>query len=215
MTESNGSRRGRPPKSEVETIAPRILAAATEIFLEAGYEQTNMSNVAQKAGCSKRTLYLRFPSKLDLFSAFVKFFVEERIEGIRISIDPAACLEQQLARVFTAVRAYAASEEMYRLHRLIVQDGRRFPELRSILDSSAWEPGNKFMRDLLKSHFADAMEDELSFLAEQFLALAALRPLHHNVVGKSEPADAPEEVVRLFLHGCCSLATTPTVAKKN
>lgn len=98
MTESTGSRRGHPLKSEVATITPRILAAATDVFLHAGYDQANMADVALKAGCSKRTLYLRFSSKLDLFSAFVHFFVDERLEGIHISVDPAAPLEQQLVR---------------------------------------------------------------------------------------------------------------------
>lgn len=204
MTESTGSRRGRPLKSEVATITPRILAAATDVFLHAGYDQANMADVALKAGCSKRTLYLRFPSKLDLFSAFVQFFVEERLEGIRISVDPAAPLEQQLVRVVGVIRHFALSSEADQLHRLIVQDGRRFPELRPIMENAAWQPGNRIIRDLLESHFAGATEAELTFLAEQFLALAALRPIHHNIVGKLTPLEPPEEIVRLFLRGCCN-----------
>lgn len=204
------SRRGRPPKSEVDTITPRLLASATSVFLEAGYEQANIAEVAQRAGCSKRTLYQRFPSKLDLFSAFIQFFVEQRLEEIRISVDPTAALEKQLIKVVGVIRDYALSEDAYQLHRLIVQDGRRFPELRTIMDRAAWEPGNKVIKDLLRSHFGEATEDELAFLAEQFVALAALRPIHHNVVGKPMPVEPPEQVVRLFLRGCCSFTSGPS-----
>lgn len=202
IAKSKKSRRGRPPKSEVGTIAPRILAAASEVFLRAGYEQANMSEVAQKAGCSKRTLYLSFPSKLALFSSFVQSFVEERLDQIRISIDPAASLEQQLCLITAIIRSYASSEELYQLHRLIVQDGRRFPELRSVMEEAAWQPGNKVVRTLLEAHFTGAVIEELTFLSDQFLGLVALRAIHHNIVGKPAPTEPPEQLVRLFLHGC-------------
>jgi len=53
------------PKSD------QILAAATEIFMEAGYAAAAMDTVAKRARVSKTTLYSRFPSKEQLFAACV------------------------------------------------------------------------------------------------------------------------------------------------
>lgn len=44
-----------------------ILAAATEVFREAGYERASMAMIAERAGASKTTLYGYFPSKEELF----------------------------------------------------------------------------------------------------------------------------------------------------
>ena len=55
----------------VRTEAKRdaILEAAAEVFLEAGFEGASMSQIAVRAGGSKRTLYGYFPSKEELFVA--------------------------------------------------------------------------------------------------------------------------------------------------
>lgn len=207
MARGTPPRKGRPTKSEEGTITPRILAAATDVFLAAGYDQANMGDVAEKAECSKRTLYLRFPSKLDLFSAFIHFFIEERLKGVRISIDPKATFERQLVQVATVIGRYAASEEAYQLHRLIVQDGRRAPELQAVMEKAAWEPGNRVIKDIFKGHLKHMNDGDLTFVAEQFLALVALRPLHDNLNGKTAMQETPDQVVDLFIRGCCSFAS--------
>lgn len=203
-------RKGRPPKSDIETVIPRILAAATEVFLQAGYDKANMSDVARQAGCSKKTLYIRFPSKLDLFAAVLRFYVEERLQAVRISVMGDEPLERQLASVVTVIRGYVVSEDTYRLHRLMVQDGRRFPELTGIFDNAAWLPASRVIQDLLMSHFAGASEEELSFLSGQFLSLAVLKPLHDNIIGRKAQAEPAERIVRLFLTGCSGYMTAPT-----
>ena len=40
-----------------------LLDAARALFFEGGYDKTRMEDVAKKAGFSKRTVYLEFPSK--------------------------------------------------------------------------------------------------------------------------------------------------------
>jgi len=44
-----------------------ILAAATEVFREMGYERASMALIAERVGGSKTTLYGYFPSKEELF----------------------------------------------------------------------------------------------------------------------------------------------------
>lgn len=61
-------RRGRPPRSEdqADLGRSRILAAARQLFAEAGYEGVSMRKIASLAECSPAALYTLFPSKRQL-----------------------------------------------------------------------------------------------------------------------------------------------------
>jgi TetR/AcrR family acrAB operon transcriptional repressor len=45
----------------------QILAAAVEVIIRLGYDKSTMNDIAEEAGLSRRTLYLYFKSKEDLF----------------------------------------------------------------------------------------------------------------------------------------------------
>ncbi len=53
-------------KSEIEA---KILQVAYNFFIEKGYRNTTMDEIAQKLGISKKTLYKYFPGKLELLGA--------------------------------------------------------------------------------------------------------------------------------------------------
>ncbi|MGB2694831.1 MAG: TetR/AcrR family transcriptional regulator [Dehalococcoidia bacterium] len=46
-----------------------ILSAAREVFAQKGFEGTTIADVAREAGVASGTVYLYFPSKLDIFAA--------------------------------------------------------------------------------------------------------------------------------------------------
>src|SRR6187551_2367025 len=54
-----------------------LLAAALDLFVEKGFAATRAEEVAARAGVSKGTLFLYFPSKEELFKAVVR----ENISG--------------------------------------------------------------------------------------------------------------------------------------
>ncbi len=49
-----------------------LLEAALDLFVEKGFAATRVEEVAARAGVSKGTLFLYFPSKEDLFKAVVR-----------------------------------------------------------------------------------------------------------------------------------------------
>ena len=55
-----------------EATRQRILAAATDLFIEHGYEGTPMSRVARNAGVTTAALYWHFESKDELYFTVVK-----------------------------------------------------------------------------------------------------------------------------------------------
>lgn len=50
----------------------RILVAATTLFMEQGFARTTMDQVSALSQAGKSTLYGRYPTKEDLFSAVVQ-----------------------------------------------------------------------------------------------------------------------------------------------
>jgi TetR/AcrR family acrAB operon transcriptional repressor len=49
----------------------QILTAAAEVIIRLGYDKTNMSDIAEAAGLSRRTIYLYFKGKESLFEALL------------------------------------------------------------------------------------------------------------------------------------------------
>ncbi|MCD4482957.1 TetR/AcrR family transcriptional regulator, partial [Chromobacterium vaccinii] len=54
-------------RTKSENKRQGLVAAATEVFVERGYEAASMSEISARAGGSKATLYNYFPSKEALF----------------------------------------------------------------------------------------------------------------------------------------------------
>ena len=73
-----------------EARPAELICAALELFVERGFSATRLEDVAARAGVSKGTLYLYFPSKEDLFKAVIRDGIvpaieraEKRFEGHR------------------------------------------------------------------------------------------------------------------------------------
>ena len=66
MTENSQGRRGRPAN---EALRQTIVDAASELFVEWGFQATTMDKVAQRAKISKLSIYRHFENKEALFGA--------------------------------------------------------------------------------------------------------------------------------------------------
>jgi AcrR family transcriptional regulator len=72
------------PKRErrKEARPGELLVAALDLFVEKGFAATRMEEVALRAGVSKGTVFLYFPSKLDLFKAVVRENISGRFQEL-------------------------------------------------------------------------------------------------------------------------------------
>ncbi|EPY6813767.1 TetR/AcrR family transcriptional regulator [Klebsiella quasipneumoniae] len=91
MTHKNSqTRRGRPVN---EALGQTIVAAASELFLELGFQATTLDKVAQRAKISKLSIYRHFDNKEALFSAAImagchQFFAPQALlEGVEGSVE--------------------------------------------------------------------------------------------------------------------------------
>jgi AcrR family transcriptional regulator len=73
----------------VRTEAKReaILAAASDVFREAGFEGASMTEIARRLGGSKGTLYGYFGSKEELFVAVVQGEADKQFEPVYMALD--------------------------------------------------------------------------------------------------------------------------------
>lgn len=123
-------RMGRPPSKRAGEIEEAILSAAKELFLSLGYEATSMEAVAQAAGVSKRTLYIRHSTK----EALIKAVVEDRVrnwsnEASARNSDVPEKFPDSLKRHAQTFVHMLANPEVRQFDRLIMTTAQRFPEI--------------------------------------------------------------------------------------
>lgn len=74
------SKEGESVRKRVEGVQEKILECAVEEFLNDGYTNASLRTIAEKAGTSTNSIYVRFGDKEGLFCAIVEPVVEEMKE---------------------------------------------------------------------------------------------------------------------------------------
>ncbi|MGD8168451.1 TetR/AcrR family transcriptional regulator C-terminal domain-containing protein [Herbiconiux sp. P16] len=115
------AKRGRPTADERALRRERILDAVVAQFSARGLGATSLDEVASTAGVTKRTLYVDFGDKAALFAAAV----EREHDRIRaVATDAGSLLD-----VATEMVVVLHSDSAVALHRSVIAEAPRFPEL--------------------------------------------------------------------------------------
>ena len=110
------SRRGRPTAAERDRRRDVILDAAIRRFTEHGYGGTTIEAIAADAGVTKRTIYNWFGDLAGVLTAAV-----ERQHGYLLAADEPGSVAEHLED--------AATRLVLALHRLVIAESPRFPEV--------------------------------------------------------------------------------------
>ncbi|WP_016745664.1 TetR/AcrR family transcriptional regulator [Rhizorhabdus wittichii] len=123
--------RTRPGRRETKRLDRReaIIGVAHAYFLQHGYAATTMSGIAATIGGSKATLWSYFPSKEALFEAVLDRATAHFRERIISVLVPEADLETTLRSFCRHFLEKVTSPEAIALHRLIVAEAGRVPEI--------------------------------------------------------------------------------------
>jgi AcrR family transcriptional regulator len=81
----------------------RILRGAHTLFLERGFSEVSMQQIADAAGLTKAALYYHFRNKEELFAQVVRHEVQRFIGGVTAQLDADNSFEDQLRRFVTFV----------------------------------------------------------------------------------------------------------------
>lgn len=203
-------RGGRPSKADAEQLAERIVDAATELFFALGYGATTIEAVARRAGVSKRTLYHRFEDKSALFAAVVHRTIERLRPPPDVPLLRGESLPEILRGLADLILRAALSPPAIQLHRLIVAESSRFPDLAGVMTrEGASAEAIRLIAGLLEreARAGKLALDNPAFAAQQFLHLVTGVP-QRRAMGLGKPMSSAEldawagDVVNLFLNGC-------------
>lgn len=165
-------KRGRPDAKQVAAIDKAILATATRMFLELGYDGVAMENIAAATGVSKGTLYARYPSKEALFTTVIQDRVNQ---WSVISAQQDHLLTDNIAeRLHHHAHTIAQSllqTEVHAFELLTLANRERFPELAKAM----YEAGYLYIVRLISEDISEAAKRD------------------------GIPAHAPEAIARMFV----------------
>ncbi len=203
-------RGGRPTRQAAEQLRERILDAATDLFLAHGYGATSIEAISQRAQISKRTFYHRFDGKPAVFAAVVHRIIERLRPPPEVPLLDGTDVQDTLQRLAAIILRAALSPQAIALHRLIVAESARFPNLAAIVaQEGSTEEAIRLIAGLLKreTRTGALSIDVPTFAARQFLHMVIALP-QRRALGMGPPMTRGEitawghNVVNLFLNGC-------------
>jgi TetR/AcrR family transcriptional regulator len=128
-----------------------LLDAALALFVEKGFAATRVEEVAARAGVSKGTLFLYFPSKEELFKAVVRESIGGRFgewneELEQFEGDSAALLHYCMNSWWERIGMTAASG----ITKLVMSEAGSFPEIAAFYQQEVVTPGHDLLRRILQ-----------------------------------------------------------------
>jgi len=115
-------------RRQPEKRPSQILDAALEVFAEKGLEGARMEDIAEAAGLSKATIYLYFPSKVDVFREMIRNAIDGLV-GVSLTTDLEASPPEALRSLVRAYWREVRSPRFEAVYRLVRAEVNAFPEL--------------------------------------------------------------------------------------
>ncbi len=89
-----------PPRQFDET---EVLRIASDVFRERGYARTSLTEIQERAGLSRQSLYNAFASKEVLFSAVLELYEREQLTALADILEGTGTGRDRLLAVFSAL----------------------------------------------------------------------------------------------------------------
>ena len=132
-----------------------LLDAALALFVEKGFAATRVEEVAARAGVSKGTLFLYFPSKEELFKAVVhenagRHVADAFREVAGFTGSSAELLREFVRRWWTQYGGTPAAG----LTKLIMSEAANFPDLAQYYQDEVVQPSHELVRRIVQRGIA-------------------------------------------------------------
>ncbi len=139
------------PERRKEARPGELLEAALDLFVEKGFAATRSEEVAARAGVSKGTLFLYFPSKEELFKAVVVENLSGRFTEWNREFDAFEGSTTDMLRYCMRVWwERIGSTKVSGLAKLMLSEGRNFPELAEFYRLEVVRPGHSLLRRIVQ-----------------------------------------------------------------
>lgn len=132
-----------------------LLDAALELFVEKGFAATRSEEVAVRAGVSKGTLYLYYPSKEELLKAVIRQALAAKIaEGRAMAQDLQGSPGDKLLAVLPHWWGDVYRSPASGVFKLVITEMCNFPELAQFYAREVIEPGSALVAEHLEAGMA-------------------------------------------------------------
>ncbi len=199
---------GRPTRQEAERRHQGLLASATRLFLEKGWDGASVDEISRQSGVAKRFIYARYPDKAALFVGVVEQFIGEKMEILHRFEPLPEDVEEGLCAFGRRLLDLALRPETLAFLRLFIAEAPRFPDLAKLFVTNIRHRGHvEIVRVLAAYAEGGAIElGDPEIRAEQFFTLVVgMAQRQALLAGREEPAEEDRKLnaaVRLFLDGC-------------
>ncbi len=190
-------------EEDLSRVRHNIIDASVSLFLEKGFQETSMQEIARAAGMGKSTLYDYFPNKDEVLLAYVEdvfMGLEQRVQKINVQEIPSV---EKLRKVMHLHLEYLLEKkELYirltfEIQRLGLESQRRIQAKRHAY------------QDLLCGLIASAVEEgafrPVNVLLAARTIIALLTPVAYTTRPTGTPDEMLDEVLDIFYHGVIKL----------
>ena len=174
-------RRGRPTPAQREERRERMLQQSLQVFLERGYQGASLDQLARASGVTKRTIYTDYGDKAGLFAAMV-----DALAG-GISHGPGTAGDTLLT-LATRIVFRIHSDELVGLHRLVIAESARLPELASAF----YEHTDARHIAALRAHLINEHGQDAGTLAPALFSLLLGENHRQRLLGVRRASTEPE-----------------------
>ncbi|MGV3570121.1 MAG: TetR family transcriptional regulator [Ramlibacter sp.] len=191
-----------------------LLDAALDLFVEKGFAATRSEEVAARAGVSKGTLFLYFPSKEELFKAVVREnisgrFAEWNEEFIAFEGSTADMVRYCMRVWWERLGATRASG----ITKLMISEARNFPDLAAFYQQEVIQPAHDLLRRILQRGVARGefrpldVEYAVFSISAPMIFLIMMKHSLGACVPQEYPVDPERYIasqVEILLRGMCA-----------
>jgi TetR/AcrR family transcriptional regulator len=183
----------RPEKRErrKEARPGELLAAALDLFVEKGFAATRAEEVAQRAGVSKGTLFLYFPSKEELFKAVIREHIGGTIRSAFSELPSYSGTSSELVHYMMLQwwERYGNTKASG-ISKLMMSEANNFPELAEFYQQEVIIPGHQLIQKVIERGVASG---EFRKVDIEYAVFSMLAPIMFLIMWKHS------------MSGCCPM----------
>ncbi|MDR6215642.1 TetR/AcrR family transcriptional regulator [Paracidovorax wautersii] len=193
-----------------------LLSAALDLFVEKGFAATKVEEVAARAGVSKGTLFLYFPSKEELFKEVVRRNIADRFVEWDLELEAYEDNTSELLRYcFATWWEHVGATKAGALDKLMLSEANNFPELARFYRQEVVEPARDLVRRILqrgmeRGEFRRMDLEYAVYLVEAPLAFLMMWQHSFGLCMPDADRFSPQEYIRVQVDNILlGLATRP------
>lgn len=181
-----------PMPTTANSTSEKIVHAALAVFLEVGFDKSNLETVAARAGVTKPTVYSHFGSKVGLLQAVAQYQARQALIQFAPNLQSTGNVRRDLIGFSKSFLSNMLQPDAIRMHRFAIVEAMNHPELVAPLLSAGPQKLTETLQRYLETETkAGRLRCKNSLLAAQhLLGLLAGMDFLAIVISQMVPSEA-------------------------